>query len=115
MLNQVVVHREIIVGAYDLLLGSYRVRAIEHIRDGFRDREGQPMRLVQAKAVVDFMFFIRKSSMGEQREKDGATRPSGTPDCIKRLKQQSREAMRSGKLSEAIRFYNQAWEKERGE
>ena len=32
---------------------------------------------------------------------------------IDRLKQQSNEAMRSGKVSEAVRLYNQAWDMER--
>jgi len=37
-----------------------------------------------------------------------------TKDQIDRMKQQSNEAMRSGRVSEAVRLYNQAWEMERG-
>ena len=35
-------------------------------------------------------------------------------ETIQRLKQQSSEAMRNGKVAEAVRLYNKAWEQERG-
>lgn len=45
---------------------------------------------------------------------DHARTKFSTKDQIDRLKQQSNEAMRNGRVSEAVRLYNRAWEMERG-
>jgi len=46
-------------------------------------------------------------------KKEGISAKVRIKDKIDRLKQQSMDAMRSGRVAEAVRLYNQAWEMER--
>jgi hypothetical protein len=68
-------------------------------------------------------YLVRGQSDSQDMAGFGPTNPASsnwprpkfrTKDQIDRMKQQSNEAMRSGRVSEAVRLYNQAWEMERG-
>lgn len=94
---------------------------IEVNDDGTVDEE-KTMELV--KSLMESKPYLIK---GQQDSQDmagfGPTNPPSsnwprpklrTKDQIDRLKQQSSEAMRSGKVAAAVRLYNRAWEMERG-
>ena len=76
------------------------------------------------KSLIETRPYLVKGSQGGQEKASyGPTSPASsswpkpkfrTKDQVERLKHQSNEAMRSGKLAAAVRLYNQAWEIERG-
>ena len=75
----------------DLTVADAIQDAIDHLPDSIKDK-------------IDRIEIMRGSGNSKIR----------TQDQIDNLKQKSNEAMRSGRLSEAVRLYNQAWEIERG-
>ena len=63
--SQSEVYNEILADTYSMVLDGDVPAAIQNLRIGF-----PLMRPVQARAIVDFLYFVRRSSMGEQRETD---------------------------------------------
>lgn len=68
-------------------------------------------------------YLIKKQDDSQEMADFGPTNPASsnwpkpkfrTKDQIFRLKQQSDEAIRNGRIAKAIKLYNQAWEQERG-
>ena len=76
------------------------------------------------KALAESKPYLIREQLGSQNMAGfGPTNPPSanwpkpkerTQGKIERLKQQAGEFMKSGKMSAAIKLYNQAWEKERG-
>jgi len=68
-------------------------------------------------------YLVKKQDDGQDMADFGPTNPASsswpkpkfrTKDQVFRLKQQSDEAIRNGKVARAVKLYNQAWERERG-